>query len=62
MKWPIVFSKIFIPLIDGVIDAVWEESQILLTETVIPSVDFENFKGYVGDWKKRRCSLQKAID
>ena len=37
------------PLIDGSIDGVWDESQILLMETVVPSVDFENFKGYVGD-------------
>ncbi len=37
------------PLIDGSIDGVWDESQILLTETVVPLVDFENFRGYVGD-------------
>ena len=37
------------PLIDGIIDAIWDESQVLLTETVVPSVDFDNFQGYVGD-------------
>ena len=40
------------PVIDGSVDDSWLESQLLTTEAVVPSVEFDNFKGYVGNTYK----------
>jgi hypothetical protein len=37
------------PIIDGIVDDSWSKSQALITEAIVPTVEFENFKGYEGD-------------
>ena len=37
------------PTLDGQVDAMWDDATRLVTTTVVPQVDFDNFKGYVGD-------------
>jgi hypothetical protein len=41
-----------VPTIDGSVDDSWLESQLLTTEAIVPSVEFDNFKGYVGNTYK----------
>jgi hypothetical protein len=37
------------PAIDGSVENVWLESQLLITEAIVPFVEFDNFNGYVGN-------------
>lgn len=40
------------PTLDGSVDDSWLECQMLTTEAIVPSVEFDNFKGYEGNTYK----------